>query len=192
MTTTRKHTIKTLDIIRENNMIPKDSPFEHLNKKTLFKRWDLIPRYLAIENHFGENDYGWELFRKLRLHQSSEFGDGHAQSDYDQTARSDYERLIKSVEAAGYNRGYPLIVNEEGFRINKGWLRFACCLYFGIDEIPCVFDTLNPSPSYSLTWMKTEVGYTAKEIRLIREGHTRMFAKLRASILSGNGDKSDE
>ena len=192
MTDTRKHTIKTLDIICENNMIPKHSPHSHLNKKTLFKRWDLITRYLAIENHFGENDYGWELFRKLRTHQASEFGDGTIQSEYDQSVRTNFENLIKSVETSGYDRKYPLIVHETGLRINGGWLRFACCLYFGIDEVPCVFDMLNPNPIYSLTWMKTEVGYTAKEIRLIREGHTRMFAKLKASILSEVNDKSDE
>ena len=189
MAHTRKHTIKTLDIIRENNMIPKSSKYKHLNKNVLFKRWDLIPRYLAIENHFGENDYGWELFRKLRLHQSSEFGDGHAQSDYDQSTRSDFEHLIKSVETTGYNRNYPLIVNEEGLRINKGWLRFACCLYFGIDEIPCVFDMINPNPSYSLTWMRSEVGYTASELGLIRDAHDRMFTKLESTILNTDTDE---
>ena len=80
----RTRNIQTLDIIRANNMIPSFNKFHHLNKGKNFNRWDLIPRYLAIENHFGENDFGWEMFRKLRIHQSSEFGDGHAQKLYDQ------------------------------------------------------------------------------------------------------------
>ena len=113
MAHTRKHTIKTLDIIRENNMIPKSSKYKHLNKKVLFKRWDLIPRYLAIENHFGENDYGWDLFRKLRTHQASEFGDGTVQSEYDQSVRTNFESLIESVGANGYDRKHPLVVHDQ-------------------------------------------------------------------------------
>ena len=182
MTSTRTRNIKTLDIIRENNMIPKSSEYSNLNKKSLFKRWDLIPRYLAIENHYGENDYGWDLFRKLRLHQSSEFGDGTSQTLYDQTTRTNFETLIESIKI-GYNRDYPIVVNETGLRINKGWLRFACCLYFQIDEIPCKFDTLNPNPTYSKSWMVTEVGYNKDEMQLIEESHQRIFDKLSGNIL---------
>ena len=116
-------------------MIPKSSEYSSLNKKVCLKG-EIIPRYLAIENHYGENDYGWDLFLKLRLHQSSEFGDGTAQTLYDQTTRTNFETLIESIKI-GYNRDYPIVVNETGLRINKGWLRFACCLYFQIDEIPC-------------------------------------------------------
>ena len=53
---TRTRNVKTLDIIRENNMIPKNSAYSHLNIKSLFKRWDLY-RILAIENHYGENNF---------------------------------------------------------------------------------------------------------------------------------------
>jgi len=183
MTSTRTRNVKTLDIIRENNMIPKNSAYSHLNIKSLFKRWDLVPRYLAIENHYGENNFGWELFRKLRLHQSREFGDGTGQTLYDQTTRTNFESLIDSIKN-GYNREFPIVVNETGLRINKGWLRFACCLFFNIDEIPCKFDTLNPNPSYSKTWMVTEVGYNKKEMDLIEDGYTRIFTKLEKTILN--------
>ena len=75
-----------------------------------------------------ENDYGWDLFRKLRLHQSSEFGDGTAQTLYDQTTRTNFETLIESIKI-GYNRDYPIVVNEK-LKINKGWLRFSLLLVF--------------------------------------------------------------
>ena len=111
----RTRNIQTLDIIRANNMIPSFNKFHHLNKGKNFNRWDLIPRYLAIENHFGENDFGWEMFRKLRIHQSSEFGDGHAQKLYDQTARTDFESLIESVKKHGFKRRFALVVNQDNF-----------------------------------------------------------------------------
>ena len=193
MAHTRTRNIKTLDIIRENNMIPAFNKFSKLNKTDeSFNRWDLMPRYLAIENHFGENDYGWEMFRKLRLHQSSEFGDGGGQKLYDQSAREDFERLIDSMKATGYNRNYPLVVTEEGLRITKGWLRFSCCLYFEMDTIPCKFDVIDPGSNYDLNWMQTDAGYTSNEVGLIVTARDRLFEKLEKNILSAPVDKSDE
>jgi hypothetical protein len=164
-------------------MIPVSNQFAHLNKRNLFKRWDLMPRYLAIENHFGENDYGWELFRKLRIHQSSEFGEGHSQKLYDQSVRDGFERLIESVKVSGYDRSYPLVLNEDKLLITKGWLRFACCLYFEIEEIPCKFDVIDPDPNYSLNWMQTDVGYDSREINLIVNCRDRLFEKIKNKIL---------
>jgi len=192
MAHTRTRNIKTLDIIRANNMIPSFNKFSSLNKGNAFTRWDLIPRYLAIENHFNENDYGWELFRKLRMHQSAEFGDGHSQKMYDQSAREDFETLIDNMKASGYNKKYPLVINEESMRITKGWLRFSCCLYFQLNTIPCKYDVIDSKSEYDLNWMTTEVGYSAKEINLIVGGRDRLFEKLEKNILSAPVDKSDE
>ena len=179
----RTRNIQTLDIIRANNMIPSFNKFHHLNKGKNFNRWDLIPRYLAIENHFGENDFGWEMFRKLRIHQSSEFGDGHAQKLYDQTARTDFESLIDSVKKHGFKRRFALVVNQDNLKITKGWLRFACCLYFEIDTIPCKYDTIDPSDGYDLNWMQNDVGYETKEINQIVACRDRIFNKIESKIL---------
>ena len=179
----RTRNIQTLDIIRANNMIPSFNKFHHLNKGSNFNRWDLIPRYLAIEEHFGENDFGWEMFRKLRIHQSSEFSDGHGQKLYDQTARNEFEVLIESVKKHGFKRRFPLIINHENFKITKGWLRFACCLYFEIDKIPCKYDTIDPTDGYDLNWMLNEVGYDTKEINQIVACRDRIFDKIESDIL---------
>lgn len=183
MATTRIRNIKTLDIIRANNMIPSFNKFHSLNKGTQFDRWDLIPRYLAIEEHFNENDYGWEAFRKLRIHQSCEFADGHSQKLYDQTAREDFESLIDDMQKHGFRRKYPLIVNEDTLHITKGWLRFACCLYFEIDIIPCRYDVLDPESDYGLNWMQNDVGYDSKEMNQIAGCRDRIFEKIESKIL---------
>ena len=47
----------------------------------------------------------------------------------------------------------------------------------------CKFDTLNPNPSYSKSWMVTEVGYTKDEMTLIEESDQRIFDKLSGNIL---------
>ena len=71
-----------------------------------------VQTYFFFENHFSENDYGWELFRKMRIHQSSEFGDGHKQTDYDQSARTAFERLADNMKyqtGAAYDRDNTVI-----------------------------------------------------------------------------------
>lgn len=192
MADTRTRNIQTLDIIRANNMIPSFNKFRHLNKGETFERWDLIPRYLAIENHFGENDYGWEMFRKLRLHQSSEFGDGHAQKLYDQSVREDFEKLIDDIERRGFRRKYPLVLNGDTMHITKGWLRFACCLYFEIDTIPCKYDILDPESDYGLNWLQNDVGYTSKEMNQIVACRDRIFDKIESKILDVEIEEDDE
>ncbi|WP_201339383.1 hypothetical protein [Isorropodon fossajaponicum symbiont] len=36
-------------------------------KEGKFNRFDVIVRYLAIENHFNQNDCGFSLYRKMQI-----------------------------------------------------------------------------------------------------------------------------
>ena len=170
--------VKAVDVIKANGMIPESSPLAEYNYEGVeFHRWDLIVRYLAIENHFSENDYGWELFRKMRIHQSSEFGDGHKQTDYDQSARTAFERLADNMKHQGYNKSNPIPIHAESLRLNGGAPRFVCALYFGLERIPCVLDYFDPDVNYPIGWFK-EHGFTVGEIQLIKDGHLRLFERL--------------
>ena len=47
--------VKSVDVIKANGMIPESSPLAEYNYEGVeFHRWDLVVRYLAIENHFSE------------------------------------------------------------------------------------------------------------------------------------------
>jgi hypothetical protein len=174
----KKAVLKISEIVKENSMIPESSSLSRYNNEEVeFHRWDLIVRYLAIENHLGENDYGWRLYRNLRIHQSAEFGDGTVQSDYDQTARRGFEELIDSVKLKGYKRKYPIPVNSDTLRLNGGAQRLMCCIYFGIDEIPVIVDHFDPDANYPLDWF-TLHGFEADDIQLIKDGQIRMFEKM--------------
>lgn len=174
----KKAVIKISEIVKQNSMIPKNSPLaEYNNTEVEFHRWDLIVRYLAIENHYGENDYGWRLYRQMRIHQSAEFGDGTVQSDYDQSARRGFEELMDSVKNKGYKRKYPIPVNADTLRLNGGAQRLMCCVYFGIDEIPVIVDYFDPDTDYSLEWFIMN-GFDSSDIELIKEGQIRMLEKM--------------
>ena len=56
-------------------------------------------------------------------------------------------------------------------------------MYFGIDKIPCKYDTIDPTDGYDLNWMQNEVGYTSKEINQIVACRDRIFDKIESSIL---------
>ena len=174
--------VKAVDVIKANAMIPESLPLAEYNYEEVeFHRWDLIVRYLAIENHFSENDYGWELFRKMRIHQSSEFGDGHKQTDYDQSARTAFERLADNMKHQGYNKKFPIPIHAESLRLNGGAQRFMCALYFGLEKIPCVLDYFDPDVNYTIRWFK-EHGFEKAEIQLIKTGHLRLLERFEEYI----------
>jgi hypothetical protein len=167
--------VKVVDVIKANSMIPESSSLsEHNNEEVEFHRWDLVVRYLALENHFSESDYGWEFFRKMRVQQSSEFGDGHRQTEYDQSARTAFEKLADNMKHQGYDKKYPIPVHAESLRLNDGGQRFVCALYFKLEKFPCVLDYFDPDVNYPINWF-SEHGFEKEEIQLIKDGHIRMF-----------------
>ena len=64
------------------------------NVLTGFNRYDMIVRLLAIENYYGKNDFGWDLYRKQQ--NTRKGGDW-------QNAESRFRALIKSYEENGYD-----------------------------------------------------------------------------------------
>ena len=100
--------------------------------------------------------------------------------------------LIDSIQKHGFRRKYPLIVNEDTLHITKGWLRFACCLYFEIDTIPCRYDVLDPEADYGLNWMQNDVGYDSKEMNQIAGCRDRIFEKIESKILDVEIEDDEE
>ena len=65
MTSTRTRNIKTLDIIRENNMIPKSSEYSNLNKKNRKIKTESethrYSRFLLLEKEFAKSFFNSNL-----------------------------------------------------------------------------------------------------------------------------------
>ncbi len=91
-----------------------------------FYRMDLVVKYMAIEAFYGDNDYGFRLYRKLY---ESKVADGRVK---------EFKKLIKSVEKNGFipDERVPITVTGDVRPLDEGSHRIACCLYFGIKKIP--------------------------------------------------------
>lgn len=120
-----------------------------------FNAIDIVVKYLAIENYYGKNDFGFELYRKMQLKRVNE----------DWTER--FMELIKSFE-----NGIDMnsrIETDLNYSIHDGAHRLALALYHKCDEVPVrVFNVEVQRREYGMTWFKSN-DFTKKEINLINE-----------------------
>lgn len=132
---------------------------------------DIMIRILAIENYYGKNNFGFELYnemQKIRVNNNSEI------PPYRANNQEQFIKLIDSFERNGYNDKYPVVVNED-FKLFDGTHRLACSLYFDIENIPVTFksEVIERHPDYSLNWFK-KVGLE-EYIPIIKEKYNKLL-----------------
>ncbi len=132
-----------------------------------FERWDTVVRYLAIENYFGLNDYGFKLYRKM---QSLRMGE-----DYVDSAETTFKNLIKSFDKNGYDNNSS-ITCDENLKLLDGSHRLALALYFGIPKLLVLIKRGNNKVEYSEKWFIAK-GFTIEERELIRNKANELIAK---------------
>lgn len=100
--------------------------------KGRFVRSDFFVRLMAIENHYGENDFGIALYNKMQKHKGGKaFNQG----------KNSFIHIVKSFEENGFiSAESNFIIVNKVLRLIAGAHRLACCLYFGIKEIPFYID----------------------------------------------------
>ena len=92
-----------------------------------FRRLDVIIHYMAIEDYYGKNENGWELYSKYER-TSGRNAD---------KSKAKFINLIKSFEERGcQTEKYPLkisleIKNLKLLHVRDGAHRLACSIYFG-------------------------------------------------------------
>lgn len=132
---------------------------------------DIIVKIMAIENYFGVNDYGMDMYnkmQKIRVSQNKLIEIEKANN------QEEFINLIESFKKSGFNNKYPVELNKK-FEIFEGSHRLACSIYFGIEEIPVTFskDFWELTYDYSLKWFECNGmdGY----IPLIKERYNKIF-----------------
>ena len=113
---------------------------------------DVIIKLLAIENYFGENDFGFELYNKM---QKIRVLNNPKVPNYRAYNKARFIKIINSFQKEGFNDKHPIIINNE-FMLFEGTHRMACALYFKIKRIPVTFDErmINLKTDYSINWFK--------------------------------------
>jgi len=94
------------------------------------RRMDIVVHYLAIENYYGKNDFGFDLC--LKVH------DKRTRGRFARSVRriEGFKRLVSKTTKENFNtKKYPLEINFGIMDIVQGAHRMAFALYFGIDTV---------------------------------------------------------
>lgn len=100
-------------------------------------------RYLAIENYYGKNTIGYDIYLKLmELHTSHETAVKRL---------STFIELIKDWEKLGYDDTKSIDILENGILID-GTHRFSLGVYFGLNDMSCnIYDAKKYSNCFEIS-----------------------------------------
>lgn len=143
------------------DMSVSDVFFMQLDQQELL-RYDIVIRYLAIENYYGKNDDGFMLYRKMQ--------DKRIREGYGNESEERFRKLIASYEGGGYRKDSCIVV-DKNLSLIDGSHRIALHLYLGLGTISVlILPTKKPSPDYSIDWF-FQKGFTNAEIdRILEKG----------------------
>lgn len=129
-------------------------------------------RYLAVENYFGKNDCGYEIYKKAL--------EAYCGRETAEKRLENFRRLIQSWERSGYLADSTILIDEKG-EIIDGAHRITLARYFRTDRVLC--DVYQTSEKY-LEWIGSgallpqdkaaQFGFTDKEIEMMEEAYQRI------------------
>lgn len=133
-------------------------------KDNKFNAVDIAVKYLAIENYYGLNDYGFELYNKLQYYRIN------------QNWEKRFINLIESVEL-GYDQN-SIIDADLNYSIHDGAHRTALALYKDISKLKIrLFNTFLYRREYGIDWLKKY--FKESELIIIEKKLDELLNKMR-------------
>ena len=108
-----------------------------------FNRLDIVVRYLAIENYYGLNNYGFDLYKKMQA--------ARINNDWVDESLDKFKKLISSYQNNGYDNTSTIILNKEA-KLWDGSHRIALGLYHNLYDINCLMTQSSIQVDYSENW----------------------------------------
>ncbi|MDR2207302.1 MAG: hypothetical protein LBE36_14220 [Flavobacteriaceae bacterium] len=133
--------------------------FFQQKKENKFNRYDIIVRYLAIENFYEKNDFGFDLYKKMQINR---VGNGRGEKSTEK-----FKELIYSYEKNGYDSSSEIELYAD-LHLIDGSHRIALALYHEIYEISCKVRSDVVNIFYGIEWF-IEKGFSVEEIKKIQE-----------------------
>lgn len=114
-----------------------------------YNAYDIVVKYLAIEQLYGKNNYGFDLYNKMQQLRTGK------------NWQKRYEELIKSFES-GYDQS-SCVETDLNYSIHDGAHRTAIALYSGIEDLSIkLFNTKLLRRPYGFDWF-IENGFAKEE-----------------------------
>lgn len=144
-----------------------------------YQRLDVVVKYLAIENYFHKNDYGFALHEKLQALRKRQSGE--MPENYEALSRMAFLDLISSIEKNGFREDSEIICDSRLFLLD-GAHRMAACLYFKVPQVrvKVVEQEINIIP-FTMDYLR-EGGFTEAEVCIIREKAEELMNTNKVSI----------
>ena len=146
---------------------------------------DTIVKYLYIENHYGKNDFGKDLYIKQQLARGT-VKDIKAITDK-------FDTLIKSIEDNGFDINCTIGV-DKNFYLRDGSHRSAMSMYLGLSEIKVNYLNMVYPRNYRFSWFE-ENGFTVDELAIIKNKLSLLMDKANEPlniVLFGNSADNAE
>ena len=120
---------------------------------------------LAIENYYGKNNFGWNLYEKM---QNKRCG-----NNYGEEAIVNFKKLIKNWEENDYDQKSCIEVNKN-IKLLDGSHRLAMALYYKLKDISIRVYMDENNPEYNIEWF-LENDFTKDEINCIVEKYNEII-----------------
>lgn len=144
-----------------------------------YQRLDVVVKYLAIENYYGKNNYGFSLYQKLQALRSGQ--SENMPEQYEIYSRETFNNLIHDIEKNGWDDTSEISLDNRLF-LADGAHRLAASLYFGVPEIRVqVIDEKIEIVPFSIEYLR-DGGFTEAEISIIQEKARELVDKCKVNI----------
>ena len=137
-----------------------------------YNRMDLIVRYLAIEDYFKKNDYGFNLYNKMQKTRIP----GGISKHGNIVSENNFKQLISSFINNGFNCNNKIELDSQ-LRLDDGAHRLALSAYMEITDVPIKIIPNKQDVVYGIKWFENNQ-FTQNEIKLIENKKSEIFKKL--------------
>ena len=142
------------------------------DKELGFNRFDMIVRLLAIENFFGKNAYGFDLYKKMQTARRS--------PQWVEPAVERFKALIESYEKNGYDDKSEIIV-DKNLNLLDGSHRMALAMYYKHYQISCKVRPWEERICYGLN-LFDEYGFSNEEKEILKKRYDALKKEISSSI----------
>lgn len=140
------------------------------------RRYDIVVRYLAIENYYGKNDYGFQLYKKMQELRTKKDG-------YGALAVKQFKKLIESYDKNGYDKESRINVFDN-LKLLDGSHRMALGLYHHLKNISIRILPKEESIDFSLKWFE-ENNFIEEEINIIKNKGDELLNEWKIAEFTG-------
>lgn len=137
------------------------------NSPAGFNRYDMIVRLLAIENQYGHNNYGWDMYRRMQRSRKAEHWE---------VAEERFKTLIDSWDLNGYDESSEITLFKN-LHWEDGSHRMALSIYHRHYTISCSVLPYSRNVKYGLETF-IEYGFTISEINILKNRYESLCKEL--------------